>query len=193
MVVILHRDAVPSGVLMWTMWYGQEPYQDMSAVEVIHAVAFDGIRPPFFGPQPPPQSLIELIERCWSNDPDDRPAIPEVQRIFSEVVKGDVLGWELPERGKASAGAAASPSIVAIGGGHIAGHMPTINSREGEGGRSSAAGESSISASSYHEDEALNPMRQPHRSSADIMAIGDDATGGGGSGDGGGGSAHASI
>jgi serine/threonine protein kinase len=114
-------DVFSMGVLMWTLWTHELPYQSegrrMTPFAFMAAVV-GGMRPPLpsaEGPGGCPEQLRRLMERCWAGEPSDRPSFAEVTRELAAIENS-------LERGTA---------------GHSA-RMPTaVIGRIGETGRSS--------------------------------------------------------
>ncbi|XP_054269206.1 tyrosine-protein kinase Shark [Macrosteles quadrilineatus] len=69
------------GVTLWEMFsYGKQPYGDMKGVDVIQLVE-KGER--LDQPQDCPNHIYNVMERCWSYQPRDRPTFSELVDIFS--------------------------------------------------------------------------------------------------------------
>ncbi len=70
-------DVYSFGMLLWCMATGKIPYQDEGVMNVF-ALAIqvaEGLRPLI----PETCQLKSLIEKCWANDPSDRPSFTEIQ------------------------------------------------------------------------------------------------------------------
>ena len=74
-------DVYSFGVLLWEMLTLQEPYAGMKQDQIIMAVIDQEMRPPI-GPQFGPQKLIQLIERCWHEDPTMRPPFSTITGLL---------------------------------------------------------------------------------------------------------------
>lgn len=49
----------------------KEPYEEMEAIQVALGVLHDGLRPVV--PDGTPKDFALLMQRCWAQNPDDRP------------------------------------------------------------------------------------------------------------------------
>jgi serine/threonine protein kinase len=87
-------DVYSFAVVLWQLVTREEPFQDKSQVEAASAVAFEYARPPF--PETTPVAVKQLIETCWSNEPDERltfeRVIAELQSI-DQSLKADEKKW----------------------------------------------------------------------------------------------------
>lgn len=73
------------GIVLWELITAQEPYDGMESMEVAYAAAERGLRPVI--PTVCPEGYAELMERCWSDDPSDRPDFTEVLSILFDMKK----------------------------------------------------------------------------------------------------------
>ena len=64
---------------------GQAPFSELKSNYMIVVAVWEGKRPP--RPMHPSctDSLWKLIQRCWDQDPQLRPEIPEVSKAISSV------------------------------------------------------------------------------------------------------------
>jgi serine/threonine protein kinase len=74
-------DVYSYGMLLWEMMTRDIPFRGMLGVKIALAVAQDAARP--LMPQDAPPSLANLIERCWSQDPEGRPDLSSIIRAFA--------------------------------------------------------------------------------------------------------------
>lgn len=86
-----HKSDIYSfGISMWEMATRKYPFDDINEpnhVTILWMVLNDGLRPPKVDKLPKP--LMELIERCWSANPNDRPSSEEIKKsleMFMEVL-----------------------------------------------------------------------------------------------------------
>lgn len=91
-------DVYSFAVVLWQLITREDPFQDTSQVEAAAAVAFDNARPPF--PEGAPVSVMNLIETCWSNEPDERlpfeKIITELQKVEKALNLEDKTWLEAP-------------------------------------------------------------------------------------------------
>ncbi|KAG2496766.1 hypothetical protein HYH03_005174 [Edaphochlamys debaryana] len=85
---ITHRaDVYSFGVLLWEMLAGAHPWQDMTPVQVACAVVLAKRRlplPPPWGEQERwPLRLCELVQQCFDQDPQRRPAAAEIAKALT--------------------------------------------------------------------------------------------------------------
>ena len=100
-VVVQHRGSYSSkvdvyslGVLLWAMWTGAVPYDDVpgSVYQMLKAVE-GGARPARAPPGPRgavfvPRALWQLMEECWDVDPGTRPPMLLVaERLTEDILK----------------------------------------------------------------------------------------------------------
>ena len=78
-------DSFSFGVVLWEMLTGKIPYENMSHVAIYEFVVTRGWRLSI--PNEAPIGLRNLIARCWSKNPDDRPSFSEIVQLFES---GDV-------------------------------------------------------------------------------------------------------
>ncbi|CAN6184681.1 unnamed protein product [Urochloa humidicola] len=69
-------DVYSFGIIMWEILTGQEPYAGMHHGGVIGGILSNTLRPPV-PPTCDPQ-WRDLMEQCWSNEPEKRPTFTEV-------------------------------------------------------------------------------------------------------------------
>ena len=76
-------DVYSYGIVLWEIITHQEPYSGMESMEVAYAAAERGLRPTI--PSICPEGYAWLMQKCWSDDPDDRPDFSEVlESLFKQ-------------------------------------------------------------------------------------------------------------
>jgi hypothetical protein len=71
----------------------QQPHEGMRSYEIITGVAQSGLRPPI--PQSSPPMYLDLMTRCWDEDPTVRPKFTEILRILEDMITEEELKeWE---------------------------------------------------------------------------------------------------
>ncbi|XVE98286.1 hypothetical protein REPUB_Repub03eG0092300 [Reevesia pubescens] len=71
-------DVYSFGVVMWELLTGEEPYTGLRSEEIIAGIIKGTLRPEIPGWCDP--AWRSLMERCWSTDPDSRPAFSEIAK-----------------------------------------------------------------------------------------------------------------
>ncbi|KAI7744544.1 hypothetical protein M8C21_022015 [Ambrosia artemisiifolia] len=75
-------DVYAFGLILWEMVAGTIPYKDMTPVQAAFAVAHKNLRPSI--PANCPPAMRELIEQCWSSQPEKRPEFWQVVKVLEE-------------------------------------------------------------------------------------------------------------
>ena len=70
-------DVYSFAILLWEMLTQRQPYKDMTQDQMVLAIIEHGLRPEI-KPEYGPPKLIELITKCWSEKPSDRPSFPQI-------------------------------------------------------------------------------------------------------------------
>ena len=81
-------DVYSFAMILYEMGTKQRPLAGCDGEKVIYLYAKKHYRPEFPAESMITRELRELIERCWSDDPDERPSFRE---IFKEFANGDVM------------------------------------------------------------------------------------------------------
>lgn len=76
-------DIYSFGIVAWEVWTGQQPYSELPLIEIIFGVTTNGIRPPIEAVEE--SDLADLIERCWAQEPDERPTFEEILSILRDI------------------------------------------------------------------------------------------------------------
>ena len=76
-------DIYSFGIVAWEVWSGQQPYGDLPLIEIIFGVTTNGIRPPIDAIDEP--ELAKLIQRCWAQEPDQRPTFDEILEVLKDL------------------------------------------------------------------------------------------------------------
>ena len=87
-------DVYSFAVVLWQLITREEPFQNKSQIEAAAAVAFENARPPF--PDGTPSSVIQFIETCWSNEPDERLPFEQIVpflRKLETTLTSDEATW----------------------------------------------------------------------------------------------------
>ncbi|KAL9666091.1 hypothetical protein QQ045_000413 [Rhodiola kirilowii] len=69
-------DVFSFGIVMWEILTGEEPYADMHCGAIIGGIVKNTLRPPI--PQRCDTEWKNLMEQCWSPDPEERPSFTEI-------------------------------------------------------------------------------------------------------------------
>uniref|UniRef100_A0A5B6Z5W1 Protein kinase domain-containing protein n=1 Tax=Davidia involucrata TaxID=16924 RepID=A0A5B6Z5W1_DAVIN len=71
-------DVYSFGMVMWELLTGEEPYANLRSEEIIAGIIKGNLRPEI--PSWCDPAWRSLMERCWSSDPDSRPAFSEIAK-----------------------------------------------------------------------------------------------------------------
>ncbi|XP_028783303.1 serine/threonine-protein kinase STY8-like [Neltuma alba] len=93
-------DVFSFGITLWELLTGELPYSYLTPLQAAVGVVQKGLRPTI--PRSIHPRLSELLQRCWQQDPKDRPEFSEIIEILQLIVK-EVTG-EKADRHKSSHG-----------------------------------------------------------------------------------------
>ncbi|KAL3745840.1 hypothetical protein ACJRO7_014875 [Eucalyptus globulus] len=75
-------DVYSFGLILWEMVAGVIPYEDMTPIQAAFAVVNKNLRPVI--PKDCPPALHDLIEQCWSLQPEKRPEFRQIVRVLEQ-------------------------------------------------------------------------------------------------------------
>ena len=84
-------DVFSMGVLMWTLWTHEVPYARLSLTPfMLMKRITEGMRPEMpggsRGDTPPiPAGVAELVQRCWAQDPEERPSFAAISKELARI------------------------------------------------------------------------------------------------------------
>ncbi|RIB30191.1 kinase-like domain-containing protein [Gigaspora rosea] len=83
-------DIYSFGMIMWEITSGQKPFSDRNHhdINLINDIC-NGIRPPIINGTPQP--FIDLMIKCWENDPSKRPTADIIVKIIQKMIDKDML------------------------------------------------------------------------------------------------------
>ncbi|NWR30243.1 ROS1 kinase, partial [Tachuris rubrigastra] len=97
-----HSDVWAFGILVWeTLTLGQQPYPGLSNTEVLHHVRSGGR---LESPNSCPDGLCDLMTRCWSQEPHNRPTFSYIHDKLQEIRHCPLSFPHYPEDKEASTG-----------------------------------------------------------------------------------------
>ncbi|XP_024128947.1 receptor-interacting serine/threonine-protein kinase 1 [Oryzias melastigma] len=76
-------DVYSFGIVVWVILTGQEPYANARSEDQISRCVCEGDRPAEeVIPGDTPSEIVQLMKRCWSDSPEERPTFKEAYDIF---------------------------------------------------------------------------------------------------------------
>lgn len=73
-------DVYAFGMIMWEMLTESSPFKNMTGIQIAYAVCKKGERPEF--PKITSDQMKAFINRCWNQDPNQRPTFEEIYHEF---------------------------------------------------------------------------------------------------------------
>ncbi|KAJ1403892.1 Serine-threonine/tyrosine-protein kinase, catalytic domain [Sesbania bispinosa] len=78
-------DVFSFGIALWELLTGELPYSYLTPLQAAVGVVQKGLRPTI--PKNTHPRLSELLQRCWQQDPKERPAFCEIIEILQNIAK----------------------------------------------------------------------------------------------------------
>ncbi|XP_028774557.1 serine/threonine-protein kinase STY17 isoform X2 [Neltuma alba] len=78
-------DVFSFGIALWELLTGELPYAYLSPLQAAVGVVQKGLRPSI--PKNAHPGLSELLQRCWQQDPIERPNFSEILEILQQIAK----------------------------------------------------------------------------------------------------------
>ncbi|CAN0918944.1 Serine/threonine-protein kinase STY17 [Linum grandiflorum] len=95
-------DVFSFGIVMWELLTGELPYSYLTPLQAAVGVVQKGLRPTI--PKETQPKLAELLDRCWRQDPTERPDFCEIIDILQQIAKEVGDGKEGRRKDRTSGG-----------------------------------------------------------------------------------------
>ena len=83
--VRVQTDVYAFGILLWTIFTGEQPFADLKEVAILNAVIVNRRRPKF--PDHVPEPYLQLARSCWQQEPHSRPTWSVIVTVLKELLR----------------------------------------------------------------------------------------------------------
>lgn len=78
-------DVFSFALIMWEVFSGRLPLQDLQPQQAAAEMAYKGLRPERLPAEVCPPRFMSLMERCWDPEPQNRPLFPDIVRELEQM------------------------------------------------------------------------------------------------------------